>query len=474
MNSKGLENMTLQEIKDLYKTLSNPVPVVGTGKNGCKVKQNWIEAVQKTEMKAEKPGLVELGFEPHLADPDVPCDNWLSMPIAEVYGKVSSWTVTFSGFFQNNRGKFITHIFICDYTLDKYWAHRLEAPVKHNDENTIQWANFALNAILENCVDPSRVKVSGITVPSAWGCPQKEDVQPKITEWEEIPEDEQIPFYDPDYRPDPEEELIDENGYRALSQREKIKLPISFGWTADRLLAGMKTVTRRTWQDSYAQIFVKAYQQGKLVPAFDKDRRYGGKAIGYLKLTCEPYKESILDMPNADVKAEGFPELTWSQFVNKFFPAKARAVRDGLGNKNDEIVWVIRFKFYPLETEIDDIPLIDETPKDTSHCELNIDQQMLLEKYKFEKIGHAFDDSPFVGRDPYCSLNGWDCYFSYNNSRPQKMTLLSLVNYHKNEWWGARLDCYSTTKNREQVKRYAQRIILELSLRLKQKTGVKT
>lgn len=502
MSTKELESMTLQELKDLYKTLNNPVPVVGTGKNGCKVKQNWIEAVQKTVESESQPDQTEEEPAPKKESQFITLitDDMSEIRIhRDCYPRESGEVVGISGL--KTDGIYKLHTPSSEtYTVEAKWTYgahgyhssylwlwfvegkcNIHFATRQRNTGDISFERPGYEDFIFTVVDESSTDQPKPLYPVK-NDPQpivESEPQPEVTEWEEIPEDEQIPFYDPDYRPDPDEELADESGYRALSQREKIKLPVSFGWTADRLLAGMKTVTRRTWQDKYAQIFVKAYQQGKLVPAFDKDRRYGGKAIGYLKLTCEPYKESILDMPNADVKAEGFPELTWGQFVNKFFPDKSRAVRDGHGNENDEIVWVIRFEFYPLETEIDEIPLIDETPKDSNHCQLNIEQELLLEKYKFERIGHAFDDSPFVGSDPYCSLAGWDVYLSQNIPYPAKLatqpklTMLSLVNYQKNEWWGLKLNCYSTTKNRTKLKQLARKIILELGFCLEQKTGVK-
>jgi hypothetical protein len=131
---------------------------------------------------------------------------------------------------------------------------------------------------------------------------------------------------------------------------EKIKFPISFGKTLPQLLSGTKTVTRRTWNDRYAQIFIRAFNEGKLVPAFDKDRRYEGKLIGYLRLTERPKKESIYDMPLSDLAAEGFPDLTWKEFVERFF-------KDCLDKGDDEaksLVWVVRFQFLPLQEVMSD------------------------------------------------------------------------------------------------------------------------
>lgn len=114
-------------------------------------------------------------------------------------------------------------------------------------------------------------------------------------------------------------------------------LLVSFGWTVDRLETGIKIVTRRKWKDNHTQKFIKAFNKGLRVKAFDKDQRYGGHQIGWLRLTQEPYRERLADMPEADVIAEGFPELTKTEFIDRFFEGDA-----------DLTVWVIRFNFEPL------------------------------------------------------------------------------------------------------------------------------
>ena len=115
------------------------------------------------------------------------------------------------------------------------------------------------------------------------------------------------------------------------------KTPISFGQVLPQLLSGTKTVTRRAWKDRHAKQFVNCWSQGKRIPAFDKDRRAGGKQIGWLNLTREPYKEKLSDMPESDLVVEGFPELTKEEFIRRFFK----------GDDSQE-VWVLRFEFSPF------------------------------------------------------------------------------------------------------------------------------
>jgi len=95
-----------------------------------------------------------------------------------------------------------------------------------------------------------------------------------------------------------------------------------------------KTVTRRTWKDTHAKKFIKAFHQNKLIKALDKDIRYGGKQIGWCRLLCAPYKEQLSVMPNGDLAAEGGMCSSVEEFVQQYFK----------GNSNLE-VWVIRFEF---------------------------------------------------------------------------------------------------------------------------------
>jgi hypothetical protein len=120
-------------------------------------------------------------------------------------------------------------------------------------------------------------------------------------------------------------------------------LIISFGKTLEFLPE--KTVTRRNWKDIHAQKFINAFNQNKLVQAFDKDARYGGKQIGWCRLLCAPYKERLCDMPSEDLLAEGGMCNTIGEFIEKYF------------DRNPHLeVWVIRFEF------IADLALAVEVP----------------------------------------------------------------------------------------------------------------
>lgn len=112
---------------------------------------------------------------------------------------------------------------------------------------------------------------------------------------------------------------------------------ISFNWTATAFLAGAKTVTRRDWKDSYA----KTFKKDELVAAYDKQRRFGGKRIGTIQLTKDPYKQSTAELTIEDWYAEGMyvlegegrlikgvmPDVFWLNWITK-----------------PEVLWVINFK----------------------------------------------------------------------------------------------------------------------------------
>jgi len=101
---------------------------------------------------------------------------------------------------------------------------------------------------------------------------------------------------------------------------------ISFAWTTNAFLAGNKTETRRDWDDKYARSFHK----GDIVQAYDKNPRAGGKLIGFIRLTEDPFKQWLHDMTDADEIAEGH---LWGS---------AEKYREAMGK--DRQVWVIKFE----------------------------------------------------------------------------------------------------------------------------------
>lgn len=81
---------------------------------------------------------------------------------------------------------------------------------------------------------------------------------------------------------------------------------LSFSITKKEFLSGRKTVTRRDWSDNHFQMWVRMWEEKRLVhDAWDNIPRAGGKKIGRIRLTARPYKQRLKDMPKRDLLAEG-------------------------------------------------------------------------------------------------------------------------------------------------------------------------
>ena len=112
---------------------------------------------------------------------------------------------------------------------------------------------------------------------------------------------------------------------------------ISFNWTVTAFLSGHKTVTRRDWKDSYA----KTFKKGEIVAAYSKQRRFGGKKIGLIRLSQDPYKESTADIPVEDWYDEGMEVLEGEhRLIDGLKPHEFW--QRWMQNPID--LWVIRFK----------------------------------------------------------------------------------------------------------------------------------
>lgn len=107
---------------------------------------------------------------------------------------------------------------------------------------------------------------------------------------------------------------------------------ISMAWTADAFLAGKKTVTRRTWTDKYARLFTA----GDVCQVYDYSPRNGGRCIGIVALTCDPYKEALTRVTDDEEKAEGGLWGDAATFIESFC--------QGAGVTPDYEVWVVRFR----------------------------------------------------------------------------------------------------------------------------------
>lgn len=81
---------------------------------------------------------------------------------------------------------------------------------------------------------------------------------------------------------------------------------LSFAWTKNQFLAGIKTETRRNWSDRQLKLWQKAWDEGRLIhDAYNKVPYAGGWKIGFLKLTKRPYRQKLSEMTFENLKAEG-------------------------------------------------------------------------------------------------------------------------------------------------------------------------
>jgi len=115
---------------------------------------------------------------------------------------------------------------------------------------------------------------------------------------------------------------------------------ISFAWTTDAFKVGVKHRTRRSWTTDYAQRFIRAFRGQDTIGALDKNFRFGGKQIGTLKLTEEPFQQLTSRMTEFDYKAEG---LYWME--KQGIKIKGLTPREFFEawKEEDEMVWVVTF-----------------------------------------------------------------------------------------------------------------------------------
>lgn len=120
---------------------------------------------------------------------------------------------------------------------------------------------------------------------------------------------------------------------------------ISFGKTTPALLAGRKTVTRRTWAPRHAAMFYA----GLRCPAWNQTPRVkGSKQIGWVTLTEHPLRERASAIPDEDWEGEGFAYMTEHGIAldrTGLTPQQLWDTWRGIS----EYLWVVRFTFEPLE-----------------------------------------------------------------------------------------------------------------------------
>ncbi len=127
---------------------------------------------------------------------------------------------------------------------------------------------------------------------------------------------------------------------------------VSFTRTAKALLHG-KTVTRRHWNDDWAQ----RWEKGDYVVAYDKNPAWGGSQVALIQLTEAPYKENTADIPDEDWVSEGLAHL---ESIGEEIDGKTPRQFWDAGKDEAEDVWVIRF-----EVVLKPVPDID--PKTGVH-----------------------------------------------------------------------------------------------------------
>jgi len=127
---------------------------------------------------------------------------------------------------------------------------------------------------------------------------------------------------------------------------------ISFAWTTDALVKGLKTETRRDWTDDYARQF----RVGDVCKAFNKNPRCGGKEIARIQILKNPYRESIYKMTDKDEKAEGGQWDSADEFIKSWL--------EGGGCENP---YVVKFRL----VSVGGVPYVSDIPENLLNEELD-------------------------------------------------------------------------------------------------------
>ena len=124
---------------------------------------------------------------------------------------------------------------------------------------------------------------------------------------------------------------------------------ISFAWTIEALLAGVKTVTRREWTASYAARF----KGGDLIAAYDRSPRYKGHQVAVIRLMQDPYRENIADAPDDDYAAEG---LEWMSNQGLMIQGLSPQTFWRAWQMDDLDLWVVRFQLLATQPSTEAYP----------------------------------------------------------------------------------------------------------------------
>ena len=110
---------------------------------------------------------------------------------------------------------------------------------------------------------------------------------------------------------------------------------VSFGYTADALLSGRKTVTRRKWKGDWLKV-------GDEAQAWDKGPHRGGKRVGTIKVLsvqAETWPLALERDAEAEARREGFMS-----------PAEWAQVSAKSGLKEGDRIVRLEFAFTPAPT----------------------------------------------------------------------------------------------------------------------------
>jgi len=97
---------------------------------------------------------------------------------------------------------------------------------------------------------------------------------------------------------------------------------MSFAWTTDALLEGLKTVTRRFWIKPH----VKA---GEFVQAFNKSPRFKGKRSAIIKV-LSIRQEPLEDITDDELIKEGNLWANTEEYIEQFLKGYLKANRKSL------------------------------------------------------------------------------------------------------------------------------------------------
>lgn len=126
---------------------------------------------------------------------------------------------------------------------------------------------------------------------------------------------------------------------------------ISFGWTAEALLAGAKTVTRRDWEAHHA----RSFHEGDELQAWNRlPYVKGAKRIGTVRLVNDPYPQPTGMMPEFDFANEGFAWMSMRGMVMPDGSPWAGQTPEEAWEtwkRANDVMWVVRFRLIKEPTD---------------------------------------------------------------------------------------------------------------------------